>query len=526
MKQVYIVDCETQPFDGIRETYAPFCWGVLWRTEAEEFFRIFESTKDFISFVIDHEGIYYAHNGGKFDWFFVTEYINAGSDVLFINGRLAKFTIAASEFRDSYSILPVPLSAYKKDDFDYNLLNDYEKNRDVIHKYLRNDCFYLADLVYAFRALYGDALTTPSAALKFWAKEQGYKKAEYTTDNAAYDAFYRAFYYGGRCESAIKGEVTTAFKCWDINSAYPFAMTHLHPWGYHDTEGTEKDIEGKSFVTVKAQQTGGAFPFRKQDGGIAFPNDSEVREYAVTGWEFLAAKRLGLLKNYKVLQVRTHNDEVNFRDYVSHFFAIKRTASRDKPEYLLSKLFLNSLYGKFGTDPNSFKQSILADPKSGVSFTREGTEFNFVSQFSKTMALYEGKNAEPRFFNVAIAASITGFVRAYLLEAISAAKGFLYCDTDSIFAHSFAGKVGDDLGEWKLEGGFSRGWFCGKKMYYAVSDTGKAKKDKFAHKGVKLRKADYAKLVSGKEIRYRFEAPSISLKKKTVSYVERKIKMT
>jgi hypothetical protein len=532
-KQVYLVDCETQPFDGMRTDYKPFCWGILWEDEIKEHFLVFEKTSEFIDFVKDNEGIYYAHNGGKFDWYFITEYIEATSDMLWINGRLVKFQIANSELRDSYSILPIPLSAYKKDKFDYDLLNNYDANKEKIWKYLYNDCRYLADLVLTFRKLYGDAISTPSAALAFWKRQNdNIKTTDYKTDSEVYDKFYRRFYFGGRCECRIRGVFNNRFDCYDINSAYPFAMLSDHPFGYHDTQSIyEKDIIGKSFVTLRAQQTNGAFPYRLQSGKIAFPNDGELREYSITGHEFIAARELGMLKgNYKILSVRNHTSTINFKKYVEHFFAIKREAKKDSPEYILAKLFANSLYGKFAQNFQDFKEYCLADAKSGCMFTTEENEieriWHFVTPFNSKLGLYESEPLRGKWLNVAISASITGFVRAYLLRAIKSSDNFLYCDTDSIFCTRFNGVVGSELGQWKHEGTFSKGYFCGRKMYYAESIDERLYKNKYAHKGVKLNKSDYERICNGEEIEYKFESPSISLRKKGISYVTRKVRIT
>lgn len=60
-----------------------------------------------------------------------------------------------------------------------------------------------------------------------------------------------------------------------------------------------------------------------------------------------------------------------------------------------------------------------------------------------------------RYFDVAVAASVTGCVRAYLWENIQKCHGVLYCDTDSIAAHDVSGAaLGPALGEWENEGNF------------------------------------------------------------------------
>lgn len=532
--QVYIVDCETQPFDGKRKVYSPLCWGVYWRSNSETVFRVFEKTPELVGFIRNNPGLYYAHNGGKFDWFFLQPYIGIdgdNSDLLFINGRLAKATIGDSELRDSYSILPFPLRAYKKDDFDYAKLQDYKKNREEIHAYLFHDCENLAELVYHFIETYGTKLTLAGSAMQFWRKQNNIKTAELKTDNGNYDGFFRQFYFGGRCQSNYKGEYTGTFHCWDIKSAYPYAMLHNHPWGFATEYGSERDIVGHSFVKIRTTQTNGAFPFRTRTGGLDFPNDCEEREYCITGWEFLAARELGLLGSYRILLVRTHTKTIDFKKYVRHFYALKRDSKKGTPEYVTAKLLMNSLYGKFAQQWGEFKEYRLFSPDNGIEVNAtmpDGSEkvFTFVSQFNAQCGLYEAKADKGKWYNTAIAASITGFVRAYLLKAICNSKGFLYCDTDSIFARQFSGTIGVELGQWEKEGTYSHGYFCGKKLYYADSQDSKRWPDKYAHKGVRLTRSDYARLVRGERITFRFQSPSISIRRNALSYVERQVAMT
>ena len=56
------------------------------------------------------------------------------------------------------------------------------------------------------------------------------------------------------------------------------------------------------------------------------------------------------------------------------------------------------------------------------------------------------------FFNVATAASITGFVRSYLFRSLLAVKNPVYCDTDSIMcSNGDKLDIGGNLGQWELE---------------------------------------------------------------------------
>lgn len=110
MRPIWTADCETDPFKRGRIP-KPFLWGVYDGTAC----HLFERTEDFINFVQDKKVILYAHNGGKFDWHFILDYLEPFTPINIINGRIAKFKIGVCEFRDSYNILPIPLAAYQKE---------------------------------------------------------------------------------------------------------------------------------------------------------------------------------------------------------------------------------------------------------------------------------------------------------------------------------------------------------------------------------------------------------------------------
>ena len=147
-KVIAVADCETDPFDG-HIIPSPFLWGYYDGTNYEEF----TTTDKFIEFIYTlPPTILYAHNGGKFDWHFILDYIEDLEKVMIINGRLAKFTIGEVEFRDSMNILPVSLKKMQKDEFDYNKMKADVRHKYMaeIKRYLYHDCLYLYQYVTGF----------------------------------------------------------------------------------------------------------------------------------------------------------------------------------------------------------------------------------------------------------------------------------------------------------------------------------------------------------------------------------------
>lgn len=130
IKRIASCDCETDPFLYGR-TPKPFAWG-FYDGESYVYFWGTDSTAEFIDYIKDEENlIIYAHNGGKFDFFYLLKWLDP--DIQIINGRIAKATLFGGrvELRDSYLILPLPLSAHDKDSIDYNKM---EANVRELHK--------------------------------------------------------------------------------------------------------------------------------------------------------------------------------------------------------------------------------------------------------------------------------------------------------------------------------------------------------------------------------------------------------
>src|ERR1700749_3811661 len=87
-REIWAVDCETDPFKQGRIP-KPFIWGAYNGCEYHEF----GTAKQLVDFFYERNCIVYAHNGGRFDWHYLREFMEPWTDVLVIAGRMAKFTI-------------------------------------------------------------------------------------------------------------------------------------------------------------------------------------------------------------------------------------------------------------------------------------------------------------------------------------------------------------------------------------------------------------------------------------------------
>lgn len=53
---------------------------------------------------------------------------------------------------------------------------------------------------------------------------------------------------------------------------------------------------------------------------------------------------------FKVLSAYTFDSALIFEEYIKDLYEIKANSSKDDPMYLIAKLLMNSLYGRWGMD--------------------------------------------------------------------------------------------------------------------------------------------------------------------------------
>lgn len=534
-RQIAVVDSETDPFKIGRTEIRPFLWGFYDGTNYEEF----TDTYELIKFLYEKPLIVYAHNGGKFDWHFIVDYIDPFSDVMIINGRLAKFKIGECEFRDSYNILPTPLSAYQKTKIDYAIFEESERHKKYnwkkIRDYLYDDCKYLYTYVTTFIDRFGLHMTQAGVAMKQWEKLSGLSAPR--DENGELYHEFKHYYYGGRCQSFIHGVTEKPYEMVDINSAYPYAMLSKHPFSldhvdidYQGWLDLDEDYKGPSFFHVSAISKG-ALPFRGADGSLYFPDDTIERDYFVTGWEILAGISTNTLRVTNYHRITVFFGYVDFSDYIMHFYTERKIAkeNNDKLTDNFCKLLMNSLYGKFGSNPDSYRNyQIIPEDCIGPGGQVEGTDkkgdaclWDYAGDIGEQVLISRGlEDEEQHFYNVCTAASITGYVRAFLWRAICACEGVYYCDTDSIaaeFVGDLPNGIGNELGQWESEGHFDGGAFAGRKLYaMKYKEPVDDKTHKLASKGTRLTSSQIYKVAQGEEVLFETDKPTFSVHKAPV----------
>lgn len=549
-KPIAVFDFETDPFEH-GATIEPFCAGYYDGSEYAEFWgddchqRLVEHWA-----TIKEPHLIYAHNGGKFDFFYLLRLGVLENPIKIINGRIVQAKVGIHTLRDSFAILPIPLGAYQKDGIDYALMKKHcrNKHKKEILKYLKSDCEYLFALVKPFVARFGPRLTIGGTAIKELEKFHPFERL-----GAKHDESFRSYYFGGRVSCFESGIITGDFKIYDVNSMYPDAMKNrLHPCGQAYTTYTRnildkngfingRDREKPYFITFEGKNFG-ALPVRTKQG-LDFNCPAGL--FQATSHEIQVALKYQKIKIEKVIEIRVPHDTISFGDFVDTFNAEKVAAkiSKDKVTEIFSKLILNSSYGKFCTNPANFHDYIMSEPGENAPNNEKRDESGTITSPNTWVLFADYGEFEiykkpineklRRYFDVAIGASITGASRAKLLEAICNAKRPIYCDTDSLICEDLGGNVEIDrakLGAWKHEGDGNTIAIAGKKLYAVftapyTSEFGPTKNKrgelvKMASKGIKATPQQILHAATGGRIDWNSEAPNFKLDGRTL-YISR-----
>jgi hypothetical protein len=520
-------DTETDPFKHGR-TPRPFASGFYTEYGYREFWGkdCIDQTLDYIR-SLDRPYMIYAHNGGKFDFFFLLEKGALQNPALIIDRRIVKCGIAdRHQLRDSYAMIPERLAEYKKTEIDYSKLEEENRdaNRPEILRYLHDDCRYLFELVSGFIKQFGAKVTIGSAAITELGKFHRVSRIR----KRDHDCEFRDYYYGGRVECFEGGKLTGEFKMFDINSSYPNVMRNF----VHPDCTTYITLFDQSAESAIDKDTGRLHKFAPEspyfcrfigENRGALPNRNEktnALEFKQTDGEFFACShelRLALalkrVRIHKVLELRVASAWTRFDKFVDHWYARKLASEKNSLERIFTKRILNSSYGKFGTNVDKFKEYFILDRANDDGEFERWRLANDSARPEQDFGNFEIWCADAPdvngYFDVAVAASITSAARANLLYALHFAKRPVYCDTDSLICESLDNVPIHDssLGAWKCEGSGNTLYLAGKKLYAFPMYGGKVK---IASKGVRLTLQDIQRICDGEEIAWHNEVPNFN----------------
>lgn len=356
--------------------------------------------------------------------------------------------------------------------------------------YCRNDVRILRTFMLAYMAFVKDndlgnfAITGASQAMNAWrhrfaptyAGRDGRTKVKvFPTSGPEYEDIERRSYFAGRVGAEFIGKHEGDVVCFDVNSLFPAMMKqHLFPCSLKGKGKSMPIPEARKWlklgygliadVVLNVPDGCDWYPWRGER--VTFPV-GRFTTTLCTGELQLALRhghvvRIGAWQRYKMADL--------FGGYVEFFYSMRQKFKTDDLQLwaYICKLFLNSLYGKFGQKIPQWEEYDGADfPRCGPfgePITHPMMTINDVlcrnvgGVFERRLPEDRGK-ARGAF--VAIAAHVTSYARMALLHGFQDARRdqVLYYDTDSVFVTtegrdnlSRAGVLDDnELGLWKLE---------------------------------------------------------------------------
>lgn len=399
---------------------------------------------------------------------------------------------------DSLKLLPLSVAQIAKSFgmeiskgiIDYDAHNKLPKGSaisDEEKEYIINDVRIVAKAVRYFHSQGLDKLTIGSCALDEYKKIIGRKNFKKWYPTPKYHDDVKQSYRGGftylnpdYANKTIKNGI-----CLDVNSLYPSVMRGEE---YQLPFGTPIYFEGKykpdRIYPLYTQMISCQFELKKGKiptiqikhseffKGTEYLHSSDGREVTIC----LNSVDLELfLKHYDVYNLeyisgwKFKSTRGLFDKYIDKWSEnkIKAKAEGNKGLYLISKLFLNSLYGKFGTDTKVVsKIPYMADDGS--------------------IKYYDSEPETRDGIYVAMASFITSYARRKtitsaqtIMDNYASGKSniqFVYADTDSLHCDSPNHELPEGLdidpyklGAWKYESKFSKAKFLRSKCYMELS---------------------------------------------------------
>lgn len=273
-------------------------------------------------------------------------------------------------------------------------------------------------------------------------------------------------YYGGRFEVFKLGTFKDIYK-YDINSAYPYAMTKLFiPNGFKIKKfrnKTEIDFVDTNIYEIEwnfenaESDLIGILPFRRKDGYVIFPKKGKGFYFGIECKYLNELKKItiGEYKVYSELQV-SFSEKRFFENGFIEFIYMERLRLKDNNDIsqIAYKLAINSIYGK------------LAQQTGFREFT-----------------------------NVYSASYITAHCRAQILDVIfknKAIKNVIKISTDGLFTDKEIKKieVSKQIGHWDKEF-YSKAIILGSGLYFL-----KGKKETYALRGIEVNKENFEKILN------------------------------
>ncbi len=335
--------------------------------------------------------LFFFHNLNKFDSYFLLRRLGFQDRFLVKlvsrNNQIYKITIHDKttnlklEFRDTLLYLPISLKLlsdifcvnnkkkfFSEEFIDIDNYLNSSSLKDKLAKYCLSDSLTLQEgfenfLIYIRQTLNIEplkSLSLPGISLHYF-RSKFYDDINLPIEKLSKnkDTFIRKSYRGGVVD-LFKPHLTNGFH-YDINSLYPYVMkTFPMPIGEGKWVNTITDI-GDFFGFIKVEVTSPEYmhkPFLNYydaDLGLISPIGTWTEVYFSE--EIKYALKLGY--KFKYMQGISYNKGILFKDFVNYLYDVRLKFPKGTPLNILTKLIMNSLYGKFGMKLNTTESKLI-----------------------------------------------------------------------------------------------------------------------------------------------------------------------
>jgi len=422
-----------------------------------------------------------------------------------------------------------------KDDMDYDIVRGpYEPISEADYKYLKKDVEITAKIIHyqVFQSNLKKTTIGSDALNEFKTTvggNQGFLELFPVLDFET-DSFIRKSYFGGvtQVKPGYEGKLVEEGCVFDINSMYPYVQYYkLLPYGvpleyegnYDDLCEDIKedyplyiqqvqfsfDVKDNMLPTIQLKKQNVDFNYSDLDDMRKFngrefqkSSDGEIVTMYLTSVQWEQIKKHYWLDDVKFIKGVMFKGKVGiFKEHIDKWMKVKIQASEDGNDALksLSKLMLNSPYGKFGT--NTIRTNVepfLWEDDESLGFRIQDEE-EIEKMTPEEYEQYERDMASDPIYT-AYASFVTAYAREELVDTIMLCYDrFRYCDTDSIHLagvetpKEILHKIHPtDLGMWDKEGEFKMAKFHRAKTYCEMLYAKKVeKKDRWGDMSISIK---------------------------------------
>ena len=273
----------------------------------------------------------------------------------------------------------------------------------------------------------------------------------------------------------------------DVNSEYPEAMCRDLPGGKVSyVEGPLDLNDEQNFGFFKADIISNP-KLNMPVLPVKYNNTTLTPLGSWTDWYFSEELKEAQNKyGYKIKIVKGYVFErvKIFPEFVNFLYSIKEKTSKYDPFYLIIKLLLNMLYGRFGMKPEKEENIIVKNKEAEEYYKNQDIIINDIMDLGNGKELLKfiqkSHYIENDFLNPNISIAIASAVVAYGRIKINTLKHLdniqvYYSDTDSLVVNKQLPEqyIGTKLGQLKVEDKIRWGYFLAPKVYGFVDNNNK-----------------------------------------------------